>query len=114
MLARVDMLSPSTSTPRYIATRAVSARVCSSGWSRTEEQTLAETARVAMYLGVLVLGLSMSTRASIRGLLLGLASAIAVVSGLAVLSKLVPSWFPADTSARLYATPRLRYPFDYS
>src|SRR5437588_2592933 len=83
-------------------------------WSQSEEQTLAETARVAMYLGVLVLGLSVSTRASIRGLLPGLAGAVAFVSALAVLSKLVPSWFPTDTTANLYATPRLRYPFDYS
>src|SRR5437588_9722900 len=83
-------------------------------WSQSEEQTLAETTRVATYLGVLVLGLSTSTRASARGLLLGLASAIALVSGLAVLSRLVPSWFPADTTAKLYATPRLSYPFDYS
>jgi hypothetical protein len=83
-------------------------------WTASEEQTLAETARVGMYLGVLVLGLAMSTRRSARGLLLGLASGIALVSALAVLSKLVPSWFPTDTTARLYATPRLRYPFDYS
>jgi hypothetical protein len=83
-------------------------------WSQSEEQTLAETARIATYLGGLVLGLSMSTRASVRAILLGLASAIALVSGLAVLSRLVPSWFPADTTAILYATSRLRYPFDYS
>ena len=84
------------------------------GWSQSEEQTLAEAARVATYLGVLVLGLSVMTRASARTLLLGLASAIALVSALAVLSRLVPSWFPTDTTANLYATSRLRYPFDYS
>src|SRR5205085_7125272 len=73
------------------------------GWSQSEEQTLAETARVATYLGVLVVGLSMSSRASVRALLLGLASAIALVSALAVLSKLVPSWFPTDPTGNLYA-----------
>jgi hypothetical protein len=83
-------------------------------WSQSEEQTLAETARVATYLGVLMLGLGISSGASARALLFGLASAIALVSGLAVLSKLVPSWFPTDTTANLYATSRLRYPFDYS
>jgi hypothetical protein len=84
------------------------------GWSGSEEQTLAETARLATYLGVLVLGLSLMTRVGARTMLYGLASAIALVSALAVLSRLIPSWFPADTSANLYATSRLRYPFDYS
>src|SRR5436853_7741222 len=54
------------------------------------------------------------TRVGTRGIVLGLASAIAFVSALAVLSRLVPSWFPADSTANLYATSRLRYPFDYS
>ena len=36
------------------------------------------------------------------------------MSLLAVLSRLVPGSFPADAAARFYATPRLRYPFDYS
>jgi hypothetical protein len=84
------------------------------GWSQSEEQTLAETARVATYLGVLVLGLCLMTRVGTRALVFGLASAIALVSGLAVLSRLVPSWFPNDPTAILYATSRLRYPFDYS
>jgi len=84
------------------------------GWSQSEEQTLAETARLATYLGVLVLGLSLMTRVGMRAMLFGLASAIALVSGLAVLSKLVPSWFPTDATANLYATSRLQYPFDYS
>lgn len=84
------------------------------GWSQSDERTLAEAGLVATYLGVFVVGLSVLTRSSMRWLLFGLASAIALVSALAVLSRLVPSWFPTDTTANLYATPRLRYPFDYS
>jgi O-antigen ligase len=84
------------------------------GWSQSEEQTLAEAGRVAMYLGVLILGLSLTTRVGVRMILFGLASAIALVCAAAVLSRLAPSWFPADATANLYATPRLRYPFDYS
>ncbi len=84
------------------------------GWTSSVEQTLAQAGLVASYLGVLVLGLCVMTRTSARAVLLGLASAIALVSALAVLSKLVPSWFPTDTTANLYATSRLRYPFDYS
>jgi tetratricopeptide (TPR) repeat protein len=83
-------------------------------WSQSEEQTFAEAARVASYLGVLVLGLCVITRRSASSILCGLATAIAVVSALAVLSRLIPSWFPTDTTANLYATTRLRYPFDYS
>jgi O-Antigen ligase len=84
------------------------------GWSQSEERTLAETARAATYLGVLVLALCLVRRSRLRWLLFGLASAITLVSAIAVLSRLVPSWFPVDTSANLYSTPRLRYPFDYS
>jgi hypothetical protein len=84
------------------------------GWSQSEERTLAEAARVATYLGVFVLGLSLNSQTGVRPLLTGLACAIALVSALAVLSRLVPSWFPADTSAKFYATSRLGYPFDYS
>lgn len=84
------------------------------GWSQSEEQTLTEAARVASYLGVLVLGVSLTTRVGARTILFGLASAVALVSALAVLSRLIPSWFPNDATANLYATSRLRYPFDYS
>jgi hypothetical protein len=75
------------------------------GWSQSDERTLAEAGLVATYLGVFVVGLSVLTRSSMRWLLFGLASAIALVSALAVLSRLVPSWFPTDTTANLYAPP---------
>jgi hypothetical protein len=84
------------------------------GWSQSAERTLASAGMVATYLGVLVIGLSILTRSSTRWLVFGLAGAIGLVSTLAVLSRLLPSWFPADTTAKLYATSRLRYPFDYS
>jgi hypothetical protein len=84
------------------------------GWTSSKEQTLAEAGRVGGYLGMLVLGLSILRRRTRRPMLCGLASAIGVVAGLAVLSRLIPSWFPSDPTANLYATSRLRYPFDYS
>lgn len=83
-------------------------------WTESKEQTLAETARVATYLGVLVLGLALLSRRTLTPLLCGLACAIGLVCALAVMSSLVPSWFPVDTSARFYETARLAYPFDYS
>ena len=83
-------------------------------WSQSEERTLAEAARVSTYLGVFVLSTTTLSRGGARTVLYGLAGGIAVVCGLAVLSRLHPSWFPADTTAHLYSTDRLSYPFDYS
>jgi hypothetical protein len=84
------------------------------GWTQSQERTMAEVARVATYAGTLVLGLSLVNSETSRALLSGLACAVGLVALLAVLSRLLPSLFPADTAAKLYATPRLRYPFDYS
>jgi O-Antigen ligase len=84
------------------------------GWTQSEERTLAETARLGTYLGVLVLALCLASRGALRPMLCGLAGAIALVSALAVLSRLIPSWFPADVTRMIYATSRLSYPFDYS
>jgi O-antigen ligase len=84
------------------------------GWTESQERTLAEVCRVATYLGVLVLALALVSGRSVHALLSGLACAIGVVSLIAVLSRLVPGWFPADSASDLYATARLRYPFDYS
>lgn len=84
------------------------------GWTQSHELTLDEVARVASYTGVLALGLCVVDASTVRPLLCGLASAVALVSALSVLSRLVPGWFPADTTSNLYATSRLSYPFDYS
>ncbi len=84
------------------------------GWSSSAERTLIEVGRLSAYLATLVLGLALIARSNARWLVNGLACAIALVAVLAVLSKLVPSWFPADTAQRFYATSRLSYPFDYS
>ncbi len=84
------------------------------GWTGSKEQTLTQLGRVAMYLGVLVLGLTVINKRTLRPLLSGVACAVGLVALLAVLSRLVPSWFPTDNAAQFYATPRLRYPFDYS
>src|SRR5947209_18124890 len=54
------------------------------GWSQSEQQTLAEAARVASYLGALALGLCLMTRRGAGAILCGLASAVALVSALAV------------------------------
>lgn len=84
------------------------------GWTQSEERTLVEVARLATYLGVLVLGLYLVTRANVASLLNGLACALLLVSGLAVLSRLEPSWFPSLPAQSLYPTVRLAWPFDYA
>jgi tetratricopeptide (TPR) repeat protein len=84
------------------------------GWTESKEQTLAEVGRVAGYLGILALGLALVSRRNVSALLCGLASAVAIVTTLSVLSRLVPAWFPGNSAAQFYATARLGYPFDYS
>ncbi len=82
-------------------------------WSSSVERTLLEVARVATYLGVFVLALCIARGGTARALLNGVASAIGVVAGLAVLHQLVPSLFPADNGARFYYVARLIWPFEY-
>jgi O-Antigen ligase len=84
------------------------------GWSQSNERSLAEAARVATYLGVFVLALSLLTRATVRSLLNGLACAVTLVAAVSVLSRLLPSWFPLDSARHIYATARLAYPIDYA
>lgn len=84
------------------------------GWSSSEERTLVEVARVATYLGVLLVGLCVVAGGGGRALLNGVASAIATVAGLAVLYRLAPSIFPADTGARFFYVARLQWPFEYA
>jgi O-Antigen ligase len=84
------------------------------GWSQSNERSFAEAARVATYLGVFVLALSLLTRATVRSLLNGLACAVTLVAAVSVLSRLVPSWFPLDSARHIYATSRLAYPIDYA
>jgi len=83
-------------------------------WSHSHELTLAQVGRLSTYLGIFVLSLCLIDLRSARALLGGIATGIAIVSGLAVLSKLVPSLFPVNSSSEFYATTRLSYPFDYA
>jgi tetratricopeptide (TPR) repeat protein len=84
------------------------------GWSFSAERTLVEVARIATYLGVLLVGLCVVTGGRARSSLNGVASAIATVAGLALLYRLAPSIFPADTGARFYYVTRLQWPFEYA
>jgi O-antigen ligase len=83
-------------------------------WSPSHELTLDEVCRLSTYLGVLVLALCALTLETARPLVNGLGCGIAAVSTVAIMSKLTPSLFPADTARSFYATARLGYPFDYA
>lgn len=84
------------------------------GWSESAEQTVAQLGRVATYLGFFVLGLSIARRDTVRPLVTGIATAFGLVGLLAVLSRLYPGAFPADTAAQFFGHARLDYPLNYA
>ncbi len=86
------------------------------GWTESADRTSADLARVAGYLGVFVLAISVRGRGASRQVLGGVAAAIVLVSTVALLSRLHPAWFPhADQTARFLSTgrERLSYPLNY-
>lgn len=89
------------------------------GWTASSERTATELARVATYLGFLVLALAVVAHGErSRSLLNGVTCAIGVVIALAVLSRLHPSWFPENTIGAVLPgieiERRLAYPLNYS
>jgi hypothetical protein len=86
------------------------------GWSASAERTIGELGRVGTYLGLFVLSLCVLRRDTIRPLVTGMAAAFAVVSLLAVLSRLYPSAFPANEVEAFFpgSASRLSYPLNYA
>ena len=84
-------------------------------WSGDSERSVAEVARLAMYIGVFALSLSVQGRDGLRRTVNALAAAIGVVGALALLSRLHPSSFPHnDLPAYIPdAKSRLNYPLNY-
>jgi hypothetical protein len=86
------------------------------GWSESAERTAVELGRVAAYLGVLVLAISLQGRAAARHTISGLACAIGLVCVLAVLSRLHPQAFPANDQLAFLSkdsSRKLSYPLNY-
>jgi len=85
------------------------------GWSESAERSAIELGRVATYLGVLVLAISLQGRAAARHTINGLACAIGFVTLLAVLSRLHPQSFPANDQIEFLpgAERKLSYPMNY-
>jgi O-Antigen ligase len=86
------------------------------GWSESAEQSVLEVGRIASYLGFLVLAVALQGRSVARHTVNALASAIGVVTLLAVLSRLHPQWFPQNPDFRFLgptAASKLSYPIGY-
>jgi hypothetical protein len=86
------------------------------GWSESAERTVVELGRVATYLGVLVLAIALQGRTAARHTIAGVASAIGLVTLLAILSRLHPQWFPANDHVEFLSAVsarKLSYPLNY-
>ena len=85
------------------------------GWTESVERTTAEVGRVAALLGIFVLAISIQGSDGLRRMVGGVGAAIALVGGVALLSRLHPAWFPpVESSPNLDASiTRLHYPLDY-
>lgn len=84
-------------------------------WSESAARSVTELARVSTYLGVFILGLAIQGRGKARQMVVALATAISLIGGLALLSRLHPQWFPVgeEFSFLIEADERLNYPLDY-
>lgn len=87
-------------------------------WTESAERTSIELARVSAYLGVFALALAVQGEGRWRHLLNGVTTGAAVVCGIAVLSRLEPTWFPKNTAGQflpgIQIQSRLAYPLNYS
>jgi hypothetical protein len=87
-------------------------------WSQSDERTMTEAARIATYVGFLVLAVGLQRRGYGRELLMGATAGIAVITVLAALSRMEPPWFPAQETSRFITgvdiERRLAYPLNYS
>jgi hypothetical protein len=85
-------------------------------WTESSGNTSAEIARVATYLGVFALGLSIRGSRGVRLTVAAIGTGIAFIAMIALLSRLHPAWFPdaVQTGNFLPSTRnRLSYPLNY-
>ena len=86
-------------------------------WTESDERTATELARVSTYLAVFTLALAVQGTGRWRQVLHGVTTGVVVVCGLAVLSRMQPSWFPQEIAGRylqgIQIESRLAYPLNY-
>jgi O-antigen ligase len=88
----------------------------SSGWSESQERTVADLGKVAAYGGFFTLALCVVGRPAARHAVDGVAAAIGLVAVVAVLSRLEPSWLGNDELGAAFgenAQRKLAYPLNY-
>jgi hypothetical protein len=85
------------------------------GWSESAERSVAELGRVATLLGVFALALSVQGRGAARRAAAAIAAATGVVAVLALVSRMEPTWIPAEDYLTFLpgAANRLAYPLGY-
>lgn len=83
-------------------------------WSPSSERSFVEAARVAVYLGVFVAAMLLGGD-RLRATLEAVGAACVVIAAVALLSRLHPSWFPANELADVLPSvqSRLAYPLNY-
>jgi hypothetical protein len=85
-------------------------------WTESISRTSADLARVAGYLGIFALAILTRASREADRLIGAVVAGIVVIAGVALFSRLHPSWFPeADQTANFIADSRerLSYPIDY-
>ena len=84
-------------------------------WSDSAGRSVTELGRDAMFVAVFALALAAQGREGVRRTVGAVTAAIGVVALLALLSRLHPSWFPPNDTARFLSSEasRLNYPLNY-
>ncbi|MQA76552.1 MAG: hypothetical protein GEU88_19890, partial [Solirubrobacterales bacterium] len=85
------------------------------GWSESAERSVAELGRVATLGGVFALALAAQGPDGMRRMVAGVGAGVAAVAGIALLSRLQPSSFPALEAPEFVpeSRARLHYPLNY-
>jgi hypothetical protein len=87
-------------------------------WTESADQTATEVARMGSYLGIFALALAVQGEGRWRYLLQGATTGVAIVCGIAVLSRVEPTWFHHPGAGRflpgIQIASRLAYPLNYS
>jgi len=86
------------------------------GWTESSEKTFADLARLATYLGVFVLAAFARGPRGAARMAGAVATAVVLVVGVALLSRLHPAWFPEARQTQRFleiGRERLSYPLNY-
>lgn len=85
------------------------------GWSESAERSVAELGRVATLLAIFALALSVQGRGAARRTAAAVATATGVVAVIALVSRMEPTWIPAEDYLAFLpgAANRLAYPLGY-